>query len=154
MRVFPAVRGLFLVAVPVALGGCAGVADERGTEHSAAVGTDCFTVSLARDYRYLDDANLIVFAPARQPYHLELSQTCFNLRGEISIGLRSRTGRMCGFAGDAVLVGGAFPERCSVLSVRRLDDDQLRALVARFEGPDEDERGMEFEVIEIPPAED
>lgn len=150
----PATSLSTLIAV-VAVAGCAvspESADEQGGgAQSATVGTDCFTVSLARDFRYLDDRNLIVFAPAGQPYHLELSLVCMGLRGDVSIGLRSRTDRMCGFAGDAVLVDGAFAERCPVLRVTRLDQNALEVLIARFEGDGDAGDAVE---VEIPAAED
>lgn len=134
-----------------ALAGCAAPAergDGSGAMRTTSVGTDCFNVSLARDFRYLDEHNLIVYAPANRAYHLELSRACIGLRNLTRIGLRSRTDRMCGFAGDAVLVEGPFAERCPVLSVRRLDDAGVDALIARFEGDGEGRDGFEVEVVE------
>src|SRR5690606_35892809 len=86
----------------------------------------------------------------RVPYHVELSQACFGLRGNIAIGLRSRTDRMCGFAGDSVIVDGAFPEQCSVVSVRRLDEDQLQILVDQFDADGTEEGTIEVEVADLP----
>ena len=121
------IRSVRLTAATLVLAGCAGApgpADEVARRTSSVAG-DCFTVSLARDFRYLDDHNIIVYAAGRTPYHVEMSQSCFGLRGEFTIALSSRTERMCGFAGDSVIVRGVgFPERCPVLSVRRLDADQ------------------------------
>jgi hypothetical protein len=132
--------------------GSAGRANELATERSVTVGTDCFFVSQARDFRNLDDRNLIVFAPRNQPFHVELASGCFGLRGSSIIALRSRTDRMCGFGGDAVVVDGALPERCPVLGVTRLDEDGLRLLLERFEA-DSGEPGGQFET-EIPVRED
>lgn len=146
-----AVSGL---AVALTLAGCAGAvggAAEPDAGRRTSVATDCFTVSLARDFRYLDERNLIVYAPARRAYHVELSQVCMGLRGQIRLALRSRTDRMCGFAGDAVIGNGAFAERCPVLAVRQLDEDQLQVLIRQFE-PDAASE-PEFEVV-IPEGED
>jgi|SRR5690606_29278689 len=147
------IRCVPLTAAALALAGCAGArgpADEAARRTSPPA-SDCFTVSLARDFRYLDDHNLVVFAAGRTPYHVELSQACFGLRGEAAIGLRSRTDRMCGFAGDAVIVRGVgFPERCPVLSVRRLDDDQLRILLDQFGAGGREDSPIEVEVVELP----
>jgi hypothetical protein len=153
MQRIPRARPWILIAVAIALGGCAGAGERAGEpaeERRTTLGTDCFTTSMARDFRYLDDTNLIVFAPARQAYHVELGGTCIGLRGRTRIALSSRTDRMCGFAGEAVIVNGSFPERCPVLSVRRLDADGLEALLDRFE------RGGERDAVEveIPEAED
>lgn len=147
-------RSVAMAASTIALAACAAGERGSGLTGGTSVSTDCFSVSLARDFRYLDDMNLIVFAPARQPYHLELAPTCFGLRGEIAIGLSARTDRMCGFAGDAVLAGrGALRERCPVVSVRRLDDDQLQILIDQFEGPERGEGAIEVEIIEAPDGE-
>ena len=144
--VSPVVLLVAACAAPSAVDGVA--------ERTTSIATDCFTVSQARDFRYLDDHNLIVYAPARVPYHLELSQTCFGLRGNFAVGLRSRTDQMCGFAGDSVVVNGSFPERCSVLSVRRLDEDQLAILVAQFENDGPSDPAIEVEVTELPQGEE
>ncbi len=72
------------------------------------------------------------------------------LRGEMQVALRSRTDRMCGFAGDTVIVDGAFTQRCPVLSVRRLDEDELQAVIAEFEPPAPVDEGVEVEI----PAQD
>jgi len=145
MRLLPLLFG----TVAVALAGCAatGGAGERAVETTGSVGTDCFTVSRVRDFRYLDDRNLIVFAAARQPYHIELGATCMGLRSEFRIALRARSDRMCGFAGDAVIVDGAFTQRCPVLSVTRLNENALQALLVGFE---QAEPIVEGEVVELP----
>lgn len=142
-------------AVPIVLAGCASqrdaLSDVADRTTTSGVGGDCFTVSLARDFRYLDDQNLIVYAAGRNPYHVELSQACFGLRGEHVIALRSRTDRMCGFAGDTVIVGGgAFADRCPVLSVRRLDDEQLQVLLAEYGAEGRENQPIEVEVAELP----
>lgn len=139
------------VTAAITLAACAGQPDEAADGRTAGVSTDCFTISLADDFRYLDDDNLIVYAPAGRPYHVELSGVCTGLRGEIDIALTARTGRVCGFAGDAVVVDGAFTQRCPILSVRRLDEDQVQTLIDQFEGGDEAEG--EFEVV-VPPDEE
>lgn len=141
------------IAVTMILAGCAGTRGpvDEVAERTTSPGGDCFTVSLARDFRYLDDYNLIVHAAGRTPYHVELSQACFGLGGDFAIGLRARSGRMCGFAGDEVIVRGfGIPERCPVLSVRRLDDDQLQILVDQFNAEGREDSPIEVEEVELP----
>jgi len=142
---------LVAASVLAALAGCSGTAErEPSSMRTTSISTDCFNVSLARDFRYLDDHNLIVYAPGRQGYHVELARSCFGLRHQTRLALRSRTDRFCGFAGDAVIVDGGFPESCSVLSVRRLDDAALDALIAQFETGRAPDDGFEVEVVEAP----
>jgi|GEM_PF-5056732 hypothetical protein len=143
-------------AVTIILAGCAGTREPAGdvASRTTSPGGDCFTVSLARDFRYLDDHNLIVYAAGREPYHVELSQACFGLGGDFQIGLRSRTGRMCGFGGEEVIVRGfGVPERCPVLSVRRLDDDQLQILVDQFNAGGRETAPIEVEEVDLPEGE-
>ncbi len=150
-------RTLRLAAVPIvaALAGCSGIGErEPGSMRTTTIGTDCFTVSLARDFRYLDDQNLIVYVSGREGYHVELARTCFGLRHQHRLALRSRSDRLCGFAGDAVIVDGAFPESCSVLSVRRLDEAGLDALIAQFETGRAPSDAFEVEVVKLPDDED
>jgi len=146
------VKALLLTAVPIGLAACASPGEpvDGVAERTTSVSTDCFTVSLARDFRALDDRNLIVYAVGRQPYHIELGQACFGLGGDPVIALRSRTDRMCGFAGDSVIVDSGFPERCSVLSVRRLDEDQFQILVDQFDQDAAGGSAVEVEVAELP----
>lgn len=149
----PLIRSIQLTAAAMLVAGCAGTdrqVDEVA-ERTTSVASDCFTVSLARDFRYLDDHNLIVYAAGRNPYHVELSQACLGLGGEFAIALRSRTDRMCGFAGDEVIVRGlGRPERCSVLSVRRLDEEQMQLLVDQYDAEDREDSPIDVEVAELP----
>lgn len=147
----------FAAALPLAvLVGCGGTSErEPRPMRTTSIGTDCIDISLARDFRYLDDYNLIVYAPSRPGYHVELAQTCLGLRGQFRLALRSRTDRLCGFAGDAIVVDSGFPERCSVLSVRRLDAAAHDALIAQFETGREHQQGsFEVEQVEIPDDEE
>src|SRR5690606_17646417 len=85
------------------------------------------------------------------PYHVELSQACLGLGGEFAIALRSRTDRMCGFAGDEVIVRGrGRPERCPVLSGPRLDGDQLQLPAALSGAGAREDSPIEVEVVELP----
>jgi len=152
----PLIRLIQLTGAAILVAACAGTERQvdEVAERTTAPGGDCFTVSLARDFRYLDDHNLIVYAAGRNPYHVELSQACFGLGSDFAIGLRSRTDRMCGLAGDAVIGRGlGRPERCSVVSVRRLDEAQMQALVEQFDAEDREDSPIDVEVAELPEEE-
>ncbi len=154
MRTSTIARGTAVVLAAIAASSCTGPqerAEEPGITVTTTIATDCFRTSLARDFRYLDDRNLIVFAPRGVPYHVQLMGPCFGLRRQIAIGISSRSDRICGFAGDAILVDGPMIERCPVLGVTRLDDEGLRALIEQFEPDGAPEGAVE---VEIPAAED
>jgi hypothetical protein len=107
----------------------------------------CLSISLARDFRMLDEQNLVVYAP--WPHHVQLSPGCAALPARHRIGLSARGDQLCGFAGDAVILNGAFPERCPVLRVERLDDEGLEELLWRFEGREPAAGGQQVEIPRI-----
>ncbi len=146
---------LMSVAGAALLSGCAAAGTQANTDEeseSAPITTDSVRIDQVRDFRVLDDSNLILYAPTRrQAYHVELMPACQGLRFADTIALRGRTGRLAGFAGDRVIIDRpGIPDRCPVSSVRRLDEASLTELIVRFEGePDGDAAADEAEV-EIP----
>jgi len=120
--------GAFFVAV-LALQGCAGTAAVSGTR---ATYDDCFFASTLRDWRPLDDQNLILFANGRRPYHVELVRPAMALSFNVMIGVYDRDGRVCPYGGDAIIVDGFMPERIAIRSMRRLTDAQLDEVYVEF----------------------
>lgn len=97
----------------------------------------CIFFRTLYDWKPLNRYNLIVWAPSRKhPYHLQLDRPCHNLRFAHTIGFTSNDGRLCGFGGDSVLVGhgGGLPDRCSIGSITKLDEDGLERLLAQGRG--------------------
>jgi hypothetical protein len=98
---------------------------------------ECIFFRTLYDWKPLNRYNLIVWAPSRKhPYHLQLDRPCTNLRFAHTIGFTSNDGRLCGYAGDSVLVtsGGGLPERCPIGSITRLDEAGLERLLAQGRG--------------------
>ena len=98
----------------------------------------CIRFRSLHDFRPLNRYNLVVWAPSRRhPYHIQLDQPCHGLRFAHTIGFKSNNdGRLCGFGGDAVLVdqGGGMPQRCTIGSITKLNEEQLQALLAQGRG--------------------
>ena len=146
---------LWSVAGAVLLSGCAATgtqADSDEASESRPITTDWVRIDQVRDFRVLDDSNLILYAPTRrQAYHVELMPACHGLRFADTIALRGRTGRLAGFAGDRVIIDRpGMPERCSVTSVRRLDEASLTELIVSFEGEPDGEAAADEAEVEIP----
>jgi hypothetical protein len=95
-------------------------------------GNDCMFASTLRDWRPLDNENLILFANGRRPYHVELFMPAFSLTYEVMIGVYDRDGRICPYGGDAIVIDGVLPERIPIRSIRRLTDTELDALYVEF----------------------
>ena len=105
-------------------------ADDRYAVESR--GSDCISQSTIRDYRVLDDSNLIVTASARRQYHLVLYRRAYGLRSSWQIGLQSQTGQICSGFGDLVVDAGLGPERFRIASIRRLSPEDEDELLVRF----------------------
>ena len=135
-----AIGGLAVMGV---LAGCAGTGGE-----SATVGASGPRIGDVSDFRVLDDRNLVLYAPTRRhPWHLELAQRCLGLRFADTIRLTGRTGRLAGYAGDAIVIDGpgSRPDRCLVSRATALDEAGLEALIERFSSAAE-----EAEVTRLP----
>ncbi|MCC5793448.1 MAG: hypothetical protein JJT85_01780 [Chromatiales bacterium] len=145
-------RFLLALSLSALLAGCAGRGGVTGPEETdPPVGALGVRIDSVTGYRVLDDSNLILYAPNRRNmWHVELVPRCFSLRSASTLRLRGRTGRLAGFAGDAVELDRAGGrETCRVSNVYRIDEQGLEALLARL-SPDEDDGDS----VEIPRVED
>lgn len=127
---------LIALALVIALSGCAGAPAE-----STSVGASGPRIGDVSDFRVLDERNLVLYAPSRRhPWHLELAQRCLGLRFADTIRLTGRTGRLGGYAGDAILIDGpgGRPDRCLVSRATALDEAGLEVLLERFSGAAEE----------------
>ena len=96
---------------------------------------DCVRIDLIRDFQVLDGKNLVVWAPSRRhPFHLRLFSQCFGLRSAEGVIFEGSLGRICGGAGDYLIIQDeilarrrsfAPTDRCSIGSVTKLNDDML-----------------------------
>jgi hypothetical protein len=127
---------------------CAGSGEPSlGDEPEAvAASSDCISTRTIRDYRVLDDANLVVTAQASRKYHVTLSRRAPGLRSSWKIGFRSVSGRVCGGFDDVLVDGGLGPERIRIASITQLAPEEYEALLVRF--------GKKEPAIEPAPAHD
>jgi len=96
-------------------------------------GRDCISQSTIRDYRVLDDSNLIVTASGRRKYHVTLTRRAFGLRSSWHIGFKSDIGRICDRSGELLVGDGmGMTDSIRVRSVRELDPDEVDDLLIRF----------------------
>ena len=111
-------------------------------------GSSCFNTRDIEDYMVLDRSNLIVYGrPSSRAYHIEISPPATSIRGSDMISFVSWSGRICGFAGDDLLIPNSiYNERHSIISVKRLDETAQNNLLVRF--------GKAEPVIEVQPEDD
>ncbi|HJM09059.1 MAG: DUF6491 family protein [Gammaproteobacteria bacterium] len=94
----------------------------------------CFNTASINDYEVLDRGNLIVYGrPRKRAYHLQISPANLDLGGSDMISFRSWTGRVCGYAGDELIIpNDIFQPRYSIVSVTELDEMGLYNLMVQF----------------------
>ena len=101
-------------------------------EESVTGADECMFAVSVRDWRPLDDENLILFETRRRAYHVELVRPAFGLRSDVTIGVYDRDGRICPYGGDAIIVDGGILDRIPIRSMRRVRDGELDALYVQF----------------------
>ena len=116
--------------------GCASDGELSGSKSMAnsSKRPSCFNTSSINDYEVLDRGNLIVYGrPRKRAYHLQISPPNLDLGGSDMISFRSLTGRICGYAGDELIIpNDIFQPRYSITTVTELDETGLYNLMVQF----------------------
>jgi hypothetical protein len=124
---------------------CAGGNALRGD----ALPADCFLNRSVRDYDALDDANIIIFGPGDNAYHVVLTTPALDLEGEFVIGIYDDgDGRVCPYGRDAIIVDGVLREEIRIRSIERIGEDDVEALRSRFGVIDSAGEGATVEQIQ------
>ena len=126
------------------LAGCAATGGQSAVKKapipppSATGTTACFYVHQVQNFHVLDRSNLIVYAPNdASAYHVRVSPPSTELRFAESLAFLPADGRICGYAGERLIVGqGGASERLAILDVSRLSPDSLAALRADTTAPE------------------
>ncbi len=96
-------------------------------------GSDCIFEGTIRDYRVLDDKNLVVTASARRKYHIELVHRAFGLRSSWHLGFRSPTSRICPAFSEVIVDDNTGRlEAIRIESIRALSPEEHEALLVHF----------------------
>jgi hypothetical protein len=141
------IRGLAALTAFGLLGACASAPTGEATARPTS-SDDCFFASTLRDWRPLDNENLILFAIGRRPYHVELTRPAIGLSHDVMIGVYDRDGRICPYGGDAIVVDNGIPDRIPIRSMRLLTDEELDEVYVQF-----GVRGPAIIAVEEPEAE-
>ncbi len=134
MRQKGILKQFVIISLSSVLLACAGTQEtaEEADYRVASRGSDCISQTTIRDYRVLDDSNLIVSASARRKYHVVLSRRAFGLRSTWQIGFRSSTGQVCAGFSDLIVDDGLGPERIRIHTIRQLTPEDEEELLIRF----------------------
>jgi hypothetical protein len=127
-------KQLIIIFFSCIVSACAGsgetVTEEAYDKHPAA--SDCISPGTIRDYRVLDDSNLIVTAGGNRKHHITLSRRAPGLRSSWSLGFRSISGQICTGFGEVVIDDGMGRETIRIASIRRVSPEEIDALLVRL----------------------
>jgi hypothetical protein len=128
------IKQIITLVISGVLCACGGTPETSTGDPQEASGgrSDCISTRTIRDYRVLDDANLVVTAQANQKYHVVLSRRAVGLRSSWKIGFRSTMGRICGSFDDILVDDGFGPERIRIAAIRQLTPEEYEELLVRF----------------------
>lgn len=114
--------------------GCAGSreAGSEPAEQPVSRRSDCISKGSIRDYKILDEQNLIVTEGVSRKYHVELSRRAFGLKSSFAIGFQSRSERVCGGFDSLVYDDSLRADSIRIASIRRLTPEQEDNLLVRF----------------------
>jgi hypothetical protein len=123
---------VLLVVSVAGMNGCAATGTTTDGNADGAARDDCLFAVTLRDWRPLDDRNLLLFGTGRRAHHVELVRPASGLRFDVMLGVYDRDGMICPYGGDAIVIGGPMPDRIAIRSIERLSDDELDAVYVRF----------------------
>jgi hypothetical protein len=142
------IRQLLVIILSSSFVACAASPDPTAADYEEPEprGSDCIFEGSIRDYRALDDRNLVVTSTRKQKYHMRLSHSAFGLSSAWGIGFVTRTGQICP-GSEIVVTNGFDPDAVRIYSIRAIDEQEYENLLVRH--------GEKVpEKVETPPAED
>ena len=145
------IKQIFIISISCVLVACAASeTDPLDADYDALPqGSDCIFEGTIRDYRVLDDKNLVVTASARRKYHIELVRRAFGLRSSWQVGFSSPTSRICPDFGEVIVDDNTGRlEAIRIASIREVSPEELEELLVRFgkKEPDVEQTPVEEEV--------
>lgn len=129
-----AIKQYIIIVFASVLLACAGTREssQDGATGGSTGRLDCISTGTIRDYRVLDDANLVVTGNGNRKYHVWLSRRAVGLRTSWKIGFRSTSGRICGGFDDILVDDGFGAEQIRIAGIRQLTPEDYNELMVRF----------------------
>ena len=94
--------------------------------------SNCILEGTIRDYRILDESNLLVTASGQRKYYFELSRPAFGLRSTRRIGISSSGSRICPGFSEIIVDDSMGPDSIRIDSIRRLNPTEHEKMLIRF----------------------
>ena len=102
---------------------------ESGSSRS---GSDCIFEGTIRDYRVLDESNLVVTASSRRNYHIELTRPAYGLKSTWHIRFSSPFSQICAGVSEIIVDDSYGPEAVRIRSIRRLSPEEYEDMLIRY----------------------
>jgi hypothetical protein len=120
----------FIVIISCCLSACATTDEALDDPYSESVSrrSNCISESSIRDYRLLDDSNLILSASGKRKYHMTLIRPAYGIRSAWAIGFTGTPSQICPGFGEIQYDQGQGIERIRIRSIVPLgpvDEDML-----------------------------
>jgi hypothetical protein len=138
-----------LIATVSVIGCAAGqsATSQSGSVAEASDRSGCFYWRQVTDFDPLDRSNLIVYAPGKaSAYRVSISPPSRSLPSANHIAFSSRSNRICGHAGERLLIGSSTELGFSVTQVYPLSKTDLQALLGEGEeiaiNPDDPDQAL------------
>ena len=124
----------FIVLISCGLVACA--ASKNGSTSAefegSQSGSDCIFKGTIRDYRVLNDSNLLVSGSGTRSYHIGLTRPARDLSTTWQIAFKPQDSRICPGFSDIVVNGSFGPEYVRIRSIRRLVPEEHEDLLIRY----------------------
>ena len=127
-------KQIVIVCLSCSLLSCAATNEDPNEPEDAweTRGGDCISQMSIRDYKVLDESNLIVTGTARRKYHIVLSRRAFGLRSTWRIAFQSSSGQVCSAFSDLIVDDGMGVDKIRIRTVRQLTPEEHDDLLVRF----------------------
>jgi len=135
---------------------CSSGAPREVSEVEMVGAPGCFNIRDVQNFRAIDRSRLIVFAPNdARAFQVRITPPSTSLRNSTRIAFDSRSGRICGRAGESIYFDAPGSMRYAVTDVRRLGRDSAALLGSGGDGPKAEDLEPETETAaEIEPLSD
>ena len=111
------------------------------------VSNKCVFMGRVRGFSVIDERHIVLEETAKRVFLVRLNNRCPGIRTATRIGVASRDGQLCGYRAETIVLPGAVPTRCGVLSLHEGRKGQFRV------GPGPFPVESEEEVIQPPGSE-
>ena len=94
--------------------------------------SDCISEGTIRNFKVLDERNLLVTAMGKRNYHVVLGRSAYGMKSSVRLGFVSATSQICAGFGEVIYDQGFGSENIRILSLTRLSPEQEEMLLVQF----------------------